>query len=83
MVLPKISRRAALILGKAAGAVIFAVVGGAVAWLLDKERKSIQEEAIRQSEEPEAEFSLPREIEAMPEAEEASAGEEKGAEDEA
>ena len=38
MVLPRISRRAAVILGKAAGAVIFTVVGGAVAWLLDKER---------------------------------------------
>lgn len=83
MVLPRISRRAAAILGKAAGAVIFTVVGGAVAWLLDKERKAIQAEAIRQSEEPEAEFSLPREIGDPPEAEEASAGEENGAEDEA
>lgn len=83
MVLPRISRRAAAILGKAAGAVIFTVVGGAVAWLLDKERKAIQAEAIRQSEEPEAEFSLPQEIGDPPEAEEASAGEENGAEDEA
>ena len=81
--LPRISRKAAVFLGKAAGALIFTVIGGAVALLLDKERKSIQEEAIRQSEEPEAEFSLPREIEAMPEAEEPSAGEENGAEDEA
>ncbi|MBO4677133.1 MAG: hypothetical protein J5633_06275 [Oscillospiraceae bacterium] len=83
MVLPKISRRAALILGKAVGAVIFTVVGGAVAWLLDQERKSIQAEAIRQSEEPEMEFSLPREIEDLPEAEGPSAGEEDGDGDEA
>ena len=83
MILPKISRRAALVLGKAAGAVIFAAVGGAIALLLDKERKAIQAEAIRQSEEPEAEISLPREIEDLPEAEEPSAGEENGDGDEA
>lgn len=70
MILPKISRRAALILGKAVGAAVFAVVGGAVAWLLDQERRSIQEEAIRQSEEPEVEFTLPEEVEDLPEKEE-------------
>ena len=64
MILPRISRKAAVILGKAAGAVIFAVVGGAAAWLLDKERRAIQDEAIRQSEDTEMEFSLP--VEAAP-----------------
>ena len=83
MILPRISRRAALILGKAAGAVIFTVVCGAVAWLLDKERKAVQAEAIRQSEEPEVEFSLPREIEDLPETEDPSAGAENGDGDEA
>ena len=90
MILPKISRRAALILGKAVGAVIFTAVGGAVAWLLEKERRSVQAEAIRQAEEPEVEFSLPAEAGDLPEAEEASAeetlpetGEENGAGDEA
>lgn len=66
MILPRISRKAAVILGKAAGAVIFAMVGGAAAWLLDKERRAIQEEAIRQSEDTEMEFSLPVEAEAAP-----------------
>ena len=80
MILPRISRRAALALGKAAGALIFTLVGGAVVWLLDKERRIIQAEAIQQSEEPEVEFSLPRETEELPETETAA---EDGAEDEA
>ena len=70
MILQKISRRAALILGKAVGAAVFAVVGGTVAWLLDRERRAIQEEAIRQAEEPEMEFTLPEEAEDLPEEEE-------------
>lgn len=73
MILPKISRRAALLLGKAAGAAIFALVGGAAAWLLDRERRAIQAEAIRRSEEDDG----------LPEGEAPSAGEEDGAEDEA
>ena len=72
MILPRMSRKAALILGKAAGALIFTVVGGVAAWLLDKECRAIQEEAIRQSEEPEVEFSLPAEVDGSPE-EDASA----------
>ena len=79
MILPRISRRAAVILGKAAGAVIFTVVGGAVAWLLDKERRAIQDEAIRQAEEPEMEFSLPEEVEEQAE----TAGPAEGPEPEA
>ena len=83
MILPKTSRRAALILGKAAGAVIFTILGGAAAWLLDKERRAIQAEAIRQSDEPEREFSLPREIEEASETEAPPAEEENGKNDEA
>ena len=80
MVLPRISRKAALILGKASGAVIFTVVGGTVAWLLDKERRAIQAEAIRQSDEPEREFSLPQEVEDLPDSASETEG---GGEDEA
>ncbi len=80
MVLPRISRKAALILGKAAGAVIFTVVGGTVAWLLDKERRAIQAEALEQAEEPEVEFSLPQEVEDLPDSASETEG---GGEDEA
>lgn len=58
MIIPKIGRRAAVILGKAAGALIFAAVGGTVAWLLDRERRNILDEAERISEEPEQELEL-------------------------
>ena len=61
MLIPKLSRRAALILGKTAGALIFAAVGGAVTWALNKERKSIQAEAERVAGEPELVMDLPRE----------------------
>ena len=44
MILPKVSRKAALILGKAAGALILAAVGGTVTWLLDQGRRRILEE---------------------------------------
>lgn len=65
--LPRISRKAAVFLGKAAGALIFTVIGGAVALLLDKERKSILNEAERVAGEQETE--LPLEVEASPETE--------------
>ena len=83
MIPSRISRRAAVILGKAAGAVIFTVVGGAVAWLLEKERRAVQAEAIRQAEEPEVEFSLPREVTEQAEPEEPASEDEDGAGDEA
>lgn len=82
MILPKISRRAAVVLGKAAGAVIFTVVGGAVAWLLDQERRAIQAEAIRRAEEQETEVTIPTEAFFTYEEEAESSGEE-GAGDEA
>ena len=61
MLIPKLSRRAALILGKTVGALVFAAVGGVVTWALNKERKSIQAEAERIAEEPELVMDLPRE----------------------
>ena len=63
MLIPKLSRRAALILGKTVGALVFAAVGGVVTWALNQERKSIQAEAERISEEPELVMDLPREEE--------------------
>ena len=60
MLIPKLSRRAALILGKTAGALIFAAVGGVVTWALNKERKSIQAEAERIAGEPELVMDLTR-----------------------
>ena len=41
------------------GAVIFTVVGGAVAWLLEKERRAVQAEAIRQISLKQGLFTLP------------------------
>ena len=61
MIVSKLSRRAAFILGKTAGALIFAAIGGVVTWVLNKERKSIQAEAERIAEEPELVVELPRE----------------------
>ena len=69
MFIPKVGRRAALILGKAAGALILAAVGGTVSWLLDRERKRIQEEAVRASDEPELVIELPGNAEAEKEPE--------------
>lgn len=63
MIIPKVSRKAAVILGKAAGALILTAIGGTVSWLLDRERKRIQAEAVRTSEEPELVIELPREVE--------------------
>ena len=62
MILPKLSRRAALILGKAAGVLIISAVGGTVSWLLDRERRRIQSEAVRVSEEPKLVLDLPTEV---------------------
>ena len=63
--LPRISRKAAVFLGKAAGALIFTAIGGTVAWLLEKERKNILDEADRIA--GEQEIELPLEVEASPE----------------
>lgn len=68
MILPKVSRKAALILGKAAGALILAAVGGTVTWLLDQGRKRILEETELDEQEPELVIDLPREVEQEPEA---------------
>ena len=62
MILPKLSRRAALILGKAAGVLIISAVGGTVSWLLDRERRRVQAEAVRVSEEPTLVLDLPTEV---------------------
>jgi len=67
MLIPKLSRRAALILGKTVGALVFAAVGGVVTWALDRERRRIQAEAERIADEPELVVDLPREV--APEAE--------------
>ncbi len=63
MILPRISRRAALVLGKAAGALILTAVGGTVAWLLDQGRRRILEETPPEETEPELVIDLPREAE--------------------
>ncbi len=63
MILPKVSRRAAYILGKAAGTLILAAVGGTVTWLLDQGRKRILEETELDEQEPELVIDLPREAE--------------------
>ncbi len=62
MIVPKLSRRAALILGKAAGVLIISAVGGTVSWLLDRERRRVQAEAVRVSEEPTLVLDLPTEV---------------------
>ena len=69
MIIPKLSRRAAGIRGKTAGALVFAALGGIVTWTLDRERKRIQAEAERISEEPELVIDLPREGDAEAEPE--------------
>ena len=61
MIEPKASRKAALILGKAAGALILAAVGGTVTWLLDKGRREILDDT--RLEEEELVIDLPREAE--------------------
>ena len=59
MILPKVSRRAAVILGKAAGVLILTAVSGVVTWLLEKERREILEESVRAAEEPVIEIEIP------------------------
>lgn len=68
MYIPKIGRRAAVLLGKTAGALLFAALGGTVTWLLDQGRRRIQEEAVQAAEEPETVMELPREAEPETEA---------------
>lgn len=69
MLLPKVSRKAALILGKAAGALILAALGGTVTWLLDQGRRRVLEETPQEETEPELVIDLPREAEPEPEPE--------------
>lgn len=81
--IPRISRRTAVFLGKAAGALIFTAIGGVTAWLLEKERKSILDKAAEISEETELELDLPSAVEPENTPEDADGGEpEPEAEDE-
>ena len=60
MIVPKIGRKAAVTLGKAAGVLILAAVGSTVTWLLERGRRSLLEDA--EQEEGELVIELPQEV---------------------